>query len=312
MYNPVAGAGRSAAAAASAAEALMRHGHDVSTIASRLEPTRGWLDAALEGAGLLVVAGGDGAMRLSAPSACRTRTPVYHLPLGTENLFAREFGMNRRDDTLLRAIDAQRVRTVDIALANNRWFLLMASVGFDAEVVHTLAATRGGKISHLTYIKPILATMRTWTPPRLTVEVDGERLVTERPGIVVIANCRQYGWRIDPVARADMSDGLLDMAFLPAQSLRNVVGWVVRCRLRRQYRHDRFICARGRSVVVHSDDANHFQLDGDPPGIVHELLPDGYEAAGLAETEDQAAGPLALRIQIVPGLLSVLTAGDGP
>jgi diacylglycerol kinase (ATP) len=259
-----------------------------------------------------VVAGGDGAMRLAAPSACRTRTPVYHLPLGTENLFAREFGMDRRDHTLLRAIESQRVRTVDIALANHRWFLLMASVGFDAEVVHTLAATRGGSISHLTYIKPILATMRTWTPPRLTVEVDGERIVTEQPGIVVVANCRQYGWRIDPAARADMGDGLLDVAFLPAGSLWNVLGWVVRCRLRRQYRHGRFVSARGRGVFVRSDRASHFQLDGDPPGIVHELLPEGFQAAGPAQTEDQSQGPLSLQIHIVPGLLRVLTAGDGP
>lgn len=312
MYNPVSGSGRSAAAADRAAHDLAACGHDLATVASRMEPTRIWLDPVLQGAELLVVAGGDGAMRLAAPAACRNDTPVYHLPLGTENLFAREFGMNAAMPTLLRAIERRDIRRVDLGVANARWFLLMASVGFDAEVVHTLAARRGKSISHFTYIKPILHALRTWRPPVLTVEVGGDTLVSAQPGIVVVANSRQYGWRIDPAGRAAMSDGLLDIVFLPVKSIPQLLMWVARCRSRRQFQSRSLAFAQGKDVLVRCDQPQHYQLDGDPPGVVHELLPEGLDARGHERTEDETGKPLALRVSICPGLLPVLTAGKGP
>lgn len=310
MFNPVSGRGRSAEAAERTRCALIERGHEAVTIASRLEPTSAWLDPALSGASLLVVAGGDGAVRMAAPAAARQDTPVYHLPLGTENLFAREFGMNAAIDTLFRAIEEWRIRRVDVGLANGRWFLLMASVGFDAEVVHTLAASRGKSISHLTYIKPVIKTMRTWSPPRLSIEVDGQPLVAERRGMAVIANARQYGWRIDPAARADMADGLLDVVFMPAESLASVIGWVARCRLRRQYEHHSHIARRGTSVVVRCEQPLHYQLDGDPPGLACEPPPNA--CAGGVGVVDQPDGPWQLSCLICAGQLQVLCAPGGP
>ncbi len=306
VHNPISGAGRAAAAAEQAASRLRERGYEVITLPTRLEPTRDWLDPTLDGADLLVVAGGDGAMRLAAPAACRNATPVYHLPLGTENLFAREFGMSRSPNTLLAAIARNNIRTVDVGHANGRWFLLMASVGFDAEVVHQLASTRGGAIKRSTYINPIIKIMRTWTPPVLSIEVDGQPIVADHPGMAVVANSRQYGWRIDPAGRADMSDGLLDVVFMPARSLAQVMMWALRCRTRRQFKHPSMKFTRGRHVVVRSDQPHHYQLDGDPPGIVKEMLPRGFEGEGHALTEDDTGGPVHLRAGICPGLLKVL------
>jgi diacylglycerol kinase family enzyme len=306
VFNPISGSGRAAAAAERAAARLREHGHDVGTLTTRLEPTREWLDPALENINLLVVAGGDGAMRLAAPAACRCNIPVYHLPLGTENLFAREFGMDASPETLVKAIERNQLRTIDIGLANGRWFLLMASVGFDAEVVHELAGTRGGSIRKSTYIAPIIRTMRTWTPPVLDIEVDGRPIVTGQPGMAVIANSRQYGWRIDPAGRADMSDGLLDVVFMPAKSITQVAMWTLRCRFRRQFHQGKLIFARGRSVVVRSDRPHHYQLDGDPPGVIKEMLPSGFEGDGHAGTEDEAGRPLCLRLDVCPAVLRVL------
>jgi diacylglycerol kinase family enzyme len=211
------------------------------------------------------------------------------------------------------ALEHRSIRHVDVGIANGRMFLLMASVGFDAEVVHTLAASRGGRISHLTYIKPILSTMRSWSPPRLSIEIDGKSVVSQQQGMVVVANCRQYGWRIDPALRADMADGVLDVIFMPARSLLGVIAWAYRCRTRRHLRHPSLTEARGRAVVVRSDRPQHFQLDGDPPGVIKELLPDGFEAAGWRGAGDgDAQAPLELKISVCPKRLAVLTSADGP
>jgi hypothetical protein len=98
--------------------------------------------------------------------------------------------------------------------------------------------------------------------------------------------------------------------FFPARSLAQVIAWVARCRMRRQFQHRRLRFARGRQVSVRSERSANFQLDGDPPGVVHEMLPSGIEEADQRVTHDEAARPLHLRIGICPGLLPVLTVRD--
>src|SRR5688572_2084966 len=177
---------------------------------------------------LLVVVGGDGAVRLAAASASRAGVPIYHFPSGTENLFAREFGMNQSKKLLISAIEQFEVRSVDVGVANGLLFLSMVSVGYDAEVVHDLAARRGDSISHLSYVIPILTQLKRWQPPHLEVTVDGKPVSETCPGFVVVANSKHYGWQLNPAGRASMSDGLLDVAYFPACSRRELIGWAWR------------------------------------------------------------------------------------
>jgi len=265
LYNPIAGRGRGRAAAEALSRDLADAGHDVAVHPTRLEPAEDWLDSLLRGAGLLVVVGGDGAVRMAAPSAARLGTPLYQCPLGTENLFAREFGMDRTAARLLGAIDGGRTQRVDMASVDGRRFLLMVSAGFDAEVIHDLATRRTGRITHFSYVAPIVRRFARWSAPRLSVTVDGTSAVEGERGFVVVANCRQYARRLDPASRAVMTDGLLDAAFFPAATRREVLAWVIRCARRRQLRHPRLVYRTGREVTIVSDPPCRFQLDGDRP-----------------------------------------------
>ena len=302
MFNPISGAGRSAAAAEMLIERLRKAGHEVAGVASSLAPPRQWLHPALDGVELVVAVGGDGAVRMaaSAVTVLPNRQPaLYHFPQGTENLFAREFGMDRNVETLLRAMEHGQFKEIDVGIANGRTFLLMASVGFDAEVVHDLASRRGASISHWTYVAPILKQLWTWRPPRLAVEVDGERIVPNEAGFVVVGNCMQYGWRLNPATRACLNDGLLDVVFFPCRSRLDLVRWAIRCRRGTHLGHSGLVYRTGRHVLITSASAHHFQLDGDPPGVVHEM-----NAGRDAPRGD--TGPLSLDISLTRSALRVL------
>src|SRR4051812_39041562 len=158
----------------------------------------GRLRAALVGADLLIVAGGDGTLHHTLPGVVGSGVPVYHLAMGTENLFARQFRMDRWPRTLEGAIAGWKVESVDVGLVSvhgtpSTWveltvegpeqtkvpvedqthFVLCCGVGPDASIIRRLDAARRGPISHLSYLKPVLAEL--WNPwlPRLTIEVDG-------------------------------------------------------------------------------------------------------------------------------------------
>ncbi len=293
LYNPKAGAGNSAVTAQRICEAVDQAGLRAALLQTRIDAADDWLDEPLTGAGALVVVGGDGAVRLAAEPAVRTGTPLYHFPSGTENLFSREFGMDRRVETLLQALERNEPRLVDVGSVNGRAFLLMVSVGYDAEVVHDLASRRGSSISHWSYLGPVVRQFRQWRPSLLEVTVDGERIDLGCQGMVVVANSRQYAWRLDPAQRAVMSDGWLDVLFFPIATKAQLLSWLVKCRLRRHLADQRLIYRRGRVIEIVCDRPQRYQLDGDPPLV----------------TDNPMEGESAIRqlqISLRPGVLSVL------
>ena len=266
LYNPIAGAGGARAAAESLVSGLREQGHEPLAQETIRDPQPGWMDDLLDGADALVVIGGDGALRLACGPAMRSGTPVYHWPSGNENLFAREFGMTASMPRLLAALGQSEVRQADVASVQGDDSLLMTSIGFDAAVVHDLAARRGRRISHLSYVPSILRQLRSWRPSMLTVRVDGETIVDSERGVVVVANSRQYALRLDPALRASMSDGALDVVFFPCASCATGMLWMIRSRLRRHVHSAPVVYKKGRDILVRSAPARPYQIDGDPAG----------------------------------------------
>lgn len=267
IVNPIAGGGHGGLAAEALAESLTNAGHDCIPFETRRGADCAWLDDALTGSDLAIVVGGDGAVRMVAEPASRAGVPIWQSPLGTENLFAREFSMERGPRSLLAAIARWRIEPIDLARAAGEPFMLMASIGYDAEVVHDLAAHRTGGISHLSYVQPMLRRLRGHVPPRLRVLVEGQRLDDGGRGFVVVANARQYAMRMNPAKDALINDGLLDVAYFPTTNLSDLFGWMLRCEFGHQLEDGRARVVRARTVTITADEPFLYQLDGDPPWL---------------------------------------------
>ncbi|MHC5002921.1 MAG: diacylglycerol/lipid kinase family protein [Planctomycetota bacterium] len=265
LANPVSGRGRALAAARAAAGRLAAAGHDTMLEHTRPGGDIQWLRPRLEGCELLVVAGGDGAVRTACVATAGSRVPIYHLPYGTENLFSRDWGMDADAGTLMRAIRRGRVVRTDLGHADGHAFVLMVSVGLDAEVIDDLASGRRGAIRHRHYAGPIWRQWRRWRPPELQVTVDGRRIDDGRRGMVIVGNSRQYAMRLDPALRADPADGRLDVVFLPMRSRWSAIPWAVAMRCRRHVRSPRLTYVSGSSVSIAADEPFRYQLDGERP-----------------------------------------------
>lgn len=299
LYNPKAGRGRAERVADLARQALERLGHGVTSLCASNGTTDARLRAALDARSLLVVVGGDGTLHSAIDAAVATGAAVYQLPLGTENLFAREFAMSGGVGGLCAALERPTIRAVDIGRCNGRTFLLMCSVGSDAAVVHRLAARRNGRITHLSYLRPTFEELVGSRCPVLTIRLDGVPIVEGRPGLVVIANCGRYGLRMDPAPRAEMDDGLLDIAFIPGGGPTAVLGKLLHGRLVGLDRVPGVVHARGAAVSVESAVPAAVQLDGEVPGST-----DG--PASIAGT----GGHTPVRAGVEPGRLRVLLSAQ--
>lgn len=263
FYNPVAGRGKAKDVSKSIETELLRLGHYVILIPSQSGVDQPQLTDSLNDSEGMIVIGGDGSIRMAAPFAIETDVPVYQFPLGTENLFAREFGMDRNVQTLLTAINSFNIKTIDVGEVNGSIFLLMVSVGFDAEVVHDVVSNRTGAITHWTYIPPVMRQLIKWMPPNLKVSVDGEDLPISSPGMVVIGNSSQYAFRFDPAVKASMSDGLLDVVYFPVHSRLHMLNSIRHCKRGTHIDKKGVIYATGKSIIVESETNERYQIDGD-------------------------------------------------
>lgn len=287
VYNSRSGRGRAARVARQFETALREAG--LSTLVQPVdEPTPDGGTPAL-----LLLVGGDGTVKHSLTHAARTGTPVYHVPLGNENLFAREFGMRRDPRQLLRAIEAWTVGSLDLgavtAERRRELFSIMLSVGPDASVIHRMERDGRSARGHLAYLAPIADELVEPRIVPITARVDGQPLADNRPGLLVVANLRHYGFRVNPAPDADAQDGLLDAVFIPARSLGPLCRAAILARVGRLHRLPGTLVARGRSIEIVAP-GGLAQVDG--------------EALHLSGT---------LRVEPMPGALRVLLpARPGP
>lgn len=228
VMNTASGRGRARSAADLLAVALVGRGCAVETIAiASLDGQPGRLH---DGFAAVVAVGGDGTVRSVAARLAGRGVPMGIVPTGTENLAARALGFARPaaevGSAVAESIAACRTRRVDVGWVEPSGgarvpFVVMASVGFDADVVAQLAARRKGAISHASYLAPILRTAWGWKAPDVRCVEDAAGMLAGQ-GCLVAANAPAYALGLDPARGATPTDGLLDLVRVPGGSVAGV------------------------------------------------------------------------------------------
>jgi YegS/Rv2252/BmrU family lipid kinase len=225
---------------------------------------------------LVMACGGDGTVRAVAEELADTGMAFAILPTGTGNLLARNLGGPIDDFTAaLRVALTGDDRSVDIGWLRAdggaaRAFLVMAGVGFDAEIVDDAPERLKAAVGPVAYV---VSGVRKLSGPRarVTVRVDDHHPLHRRVRTVLIGNCGRLQAGIELMPNARVDDGLLDLVMLAPEG---IVGWAAvagQVLTRRHVGHDRVEHLQGSTVSVHCINPLPAQLDGDSIGVVHDL-----------------------------------------
>lgn len=272
LFNSRSGAGRAARLSALFVPALRGAGHHVTLLPTHGpagEPLPSIADLATrEGpVDILAVIGGDGTVHRAAPLAARAGAALYHIPAGTENLFARHFGMTRDPATLVKALARAHTLPMDLGRCDGAPFVLMGSVGPDAGVIHRLQAARTGPIRQWSYLGPILAEILHPRLPKLSVSVAGEPWLHAARGLLVVANSPHYAWRLNPARNALADDGQLDATFFPCDTIADTILWAAALLGPGHAVPNGALTRRGAEIIVRTHDTDAMvQLDGEAVG----------------------------------------------
>ena len=267
-YNPSSGLGKSEASARQLVGALERSGLEVDLCDARA----GIDETSLTQSAALVVCGGDGTVLHASAVAVRAGVPLYHVPTGNENLFSRAWGFSRDPEMLVAALRSGRTVRADVGLAATQSpaiaperFLLMWSIGPDSSVITRLSQSRTRPNGHAAYLGPVCVEALSPMLPTVSISIDGQSLVERKRGWVIVANCAQYACRCNFAPDASMTDGSLDVVFIPATTTLGCCWALLRARLGTLSSDSRVRRGRGRRIQVAAKRAQGIaaQIDGE-------------------------------------------------
>ena len=231
-------------------------------------------EAALDGTPVVLVNGGDGTLNQAVNGIAGTETALAVLPGGTANVWAKEIGVPKNPLAALDAAMRGQIRRVDLGRANGHYFLLMAGVGLDGEVIEHVSPSHKRRFGALSYLAAAVPTAIRTRPWRVRMRVEDETLDTNLYWMV-IGNTRSYGGFRNITFKAQADDGELDLAIMRDGGLFHLAVDGLRVFLHRHDRSPNVWYTRATSVAIETPGLP-VQVDGEPHGetpMVFDIVP---------------------------------------
>jgi YegS/Rv2252/BmrU family lipid kinase len=264
VTNPVSGRGLDDAALAQVAGAFVAAGATLDVHKTRGPGEAGRIAARLpDGYDAIVAAGGDGTIGEVANGLAGKPVPLGVIPRGTANVLAKELGIPRDLPRAVEIILAGQVVKIDVGLADDRRFMLMASAGFDAKVVKLAHENRGRRFGYMSYVLPVLRALVDGDFPEMVAAVDGVEYPCRH---AVVANVASYGGPFCVAEGASFDDGRLDVVLYLGAGRYNMVRYGVGALSCKLNVGDDVLRLSGERVSLRSSGDVPLQLDGDPAG----------------------------------------------
>lgn len=265
--SPKAGTGVGVERVATLAQTLRSQGVAVSQSADICDLQRLERDDSASRPDVIVAAGGDGTLSLVAKTTA-PETVIAPMPLGTENLVSKHFGITSEVGSMCDMLLRGRTLAIDAGVANGKLFLVMMTCGFDAEVVRAMHLTRRGHISRFSYFWPTIRAMRRYRFPPLNIRLAddpaADQVLVCRWAMVF--NLPRYAAHLDIEPAAVGDDGLLNLCALQHGSilggLRYLAGIVAK-----RHSHWQDVVRRPLTCcTISSPSPVAYQIDGDYGG----------------------------------------------
>jgi diacylglycerol kinase (ATP) len=241
---------------------------------------------------VVVAIGGDGTINEIIQELAGSETALGVLPGGTVNVWAREVGIPLDNEGAREILLHGQIRHIDLGQINERYFLLMAGIGFDGEITHAVEKRSLKRLGIFGYML-----MATWlgfgyNGFRSFIQMEG-RIIRTNALQIVIGNTQLYGGAMKYTWQAKCDDGLLDICIVRRRGRLERL-WVLRdLLLHRPHRNQWIRYETGKEIKIRTRQAVAIQIDGDAMG---------YTARGYPPTS----------IKVSPGALKVIVPQQLP
>lgn len=215
----------------------------------------------------IVIAGGDGSLNeavrgLRASGADRK---LALIPFGTANVMAHEFKLPFDAAAISKMILRGRTAPLHYGLADDAPFVLMASAGFDADVVHHVPLDLKRRLGKAAYVWTALKRLRKPRGGMLKVTVNGKDEIICR--LAVVTNSRHYGGPFVLCPEAHATQPGLRLVAITSDSPLSILRFGFSLALNRISKSRNVTERPVETVTIEGERTIPCQVDGDPYGV---------------------------------------------
>ena len=225
-------------------------------------------EAVRSGVDLVLASGGDGTITACVSGVAGSGVPLGVLPCGTGNLLARNLGLPLSLEEALAVALTGSDRRLDVGAANGRPFVVMAGIGFDAEMLDGADERLKSRVGWAAYVLSALRHLRE-RPVRMALRADGGPPQRRWASGVIVGNVGSLQGNVRLLPDAVPDDGVLDVAVLAAS------GWTGWLRLSAdvllRHKTGRVAHLTCRELTVQAGRARPWEVDGEVAGTTRQL-----------------------------------------
>jgi diacylglycerol kinase (ATP) len=222
-------------------------------------------EAVEEKVDMVIAAGGDGTINEVIQELVGSETALGVLPMGTVNVWAREMHIPLDIAGARDVLVHGKTRVIDVGQVNNRYFLLMVGIGFDAEVTHAVEKKPMKRLGVVGYLLTGFWMNLGYENFATTLKFAGREVKT-RAIQIVIGNTQLYGGAVKFTWQARCDDGLLDICVVHKRSKLRRVLVLLDFLLHHKRRHQWVDYETCDQIEINTSKPIAMQVDGDPIG----------------------------------------------
>ncbi len=165
-----------------------------------------------DGVDFIVAVGGDGTINEVASEMIGSQSILGIIPRGSGNGLARHLGIPRSVTKAINLINTTNTTKIDTAAVNERSFISIAGVGFDALVAKYFADSK--RRGFLAYFRIIAEQYHNYRPKKYTLDFGNGKVMEKEAFFISFANSNQFGFNTSIAPNAKLNDGKLDICIV--------------------------------------------------------------------------------------------------
>lgn len=169
--------------------------------------------ASREGFERIVAVGGDGTVNEVLNGIVGTSSALGVIPGGSGNDFIRSINEDKEIEKIIYDNIYGRITKSDIGICNEKYFINVASSGFDAHVVIETINLKKIFSGSFAYIAALIKTIFTYRGSKINIKIDDSEF-NENTLLIAVANGRYYGGGMLPAPEAKINDGLFHICHI--------------------------------------------------------------------------------------------------
>lgn len=219
----------------------------------------------------IIACGGDGTINEVINAIAETPAVLGIIPMGTENVLAKALEIPMEISDACRHFINADEKSMDLGIANGRYFIMMSGIGFDARIISEMEPELKNLLGSLSYLlKGVAALITNDEKNQFKVKIkllDKNEDYEYTSYFIAAANIANYSGTVCIAPQAVTNDGKLNIiVFPPNQNIAETAFQIFQTFTQTHLDDGLIPCLASGHFIIETEPPVYYQIDGELAG----------------------------------------------